>query len=224
MIPARFAPVLAELAPLAERFAAAGHRLYLVGGTVRDLLLGGDGRRLTTSTSPPTPGRRRSRRCSRGWADAVWTQGERFGTIGARRDRPDGTTRTVEITTFRAEALRRRLAQAATSRSPTTIEADLGRRDFTINAMALELTATRRRRRSSTRTAAPPTSPRRRCARRWPPEISFDDDPLRMLRAARFIARFGLHAGARAGRRGASSAASGWRSCRPSGSATSSTS
>src|SRR6478736_5983418 len=99
MVPARFAPVLAELAPLAERFAAAGHRLYLVGGAVRDLLLGagkpGD-RDLTTAARP-----NEVKAMLRGWADSIWTQGERFGTIGARRDRDDGSALTVEITTFR---------------------------------------------------------------------------------------------------------------------------
>ena len=104
MVPARIAAVLAELAPLGERFAAAGHRLYLVGGAVRDLLVGGDGtagdRDLTTDAHPGAV-----KQLLRGWADAVWTQGERFGTIGARRDRPDGTSLTVEITTFSTTAI-----------------------------------------------------------------------------------------------------------------------
>src|SRR5262245_54390033 len=102
MVPARFAPVLAELAPLAERFAAAGHRLYLVGGAVRDLLVGGEeltgDRDLTTGARPGDV-----KELLRGWADAVWTQGERFGTIGARHHLPDGSSLTVEITTFRGE-------------------------------------------------------------------------------------------------------------------------
>jgi poly(A) polymerase len=188
MVPARIAAVLAELAPLGERFAAADRRLYLVGGAVRDLLLGGDAgagdRDLTTDARPD-----QVKQLLRGWADAVWTQGERFGTIGARRDRPDGTSLTVEITTFRGERY------DDDSRKPEvtfadTIEADLARRDFTINAMALELldedavlvdpyggAAD-----LATATLRTPLSP----------EISFDDDPLRMLRAARFIARFGL--------------------------------
>jgi poly(A) polymerase len=139
MVPARFAPVLDELAPLAERFAAAGHRLYLVGGAVRDMLLGvadpSNDRDLTTAARPDEV-----KALLRGWADAVWTQGERFGTIGARRARPDGEPLTVEITTFRGERY------AEDSRKPEvtfadTIEADLARRDFTINAMALELGA-----------------------------------------------------------------------------------
>src|SRR5690606_3658860 len=98
MIPDRFTPVLAELAPLAERFAAAGHRLYLVGGTVRDLLVGTERDEFdldfTTDARPAD-----IKMCLSGWANAVWTQGERFGTIGAKYN-----DRTYEITTFRAES------------------------------------------------------------------------------------------------------------------------
>jgi poly(A) polymerase len=191
VIPDRFAPVLAELTPLAERFAAAGHRLYLVGGAVRDLLLdqatdGGDFD-LTTDARPAEV-----KRLLGGWADAVWTQGERFGTIGARRTEDDRTTPTVvEITTFRGEAY------ADDSRKPHVtfaddIETDLGRRDFTINTMALEL-----RPDAADATLVDPFGGAGDLATgtlRTPlaPEISFSDDPLRMLRAARFIARFSL--------------------------------
>ncbi|MEO5900744.1 MAG: CCA tRNA nucleotidyltransferase, partial [Ilumatobacteraceae bacterium] len=85
MIPDRFLPVFAEMAPLTERFAAAGHRLYLVGGTVRDLLLGdADGLdRDFDATTDARPGQIKA--CLAGWADAIWTQGERFGTIGAKK-------------------------------------------------------------------------------------------------------------------------------------------
>jgi len=188
MVPARFAPVIDELTPLAERFAAAGHRLYLVGGAVRDLLLGVDeptgDRDLTTAARPDEV-----KVLLRGWAHAVWTQGERFGTIGARHDRPDGSSLVVEITTFRGERY------SDDSRKPEvtfadTIEADLARRDFTINAMALELAAGEVSLVDphggagdlATSTLRTPLSP----------SVSFDDDPLRMMRAARFIARFGL--------------------------------
>ena len=139
VIPERFAPVLRELAPLAERFRADGHRLYLVGGTVRDLLVA-DGKTdfdldLTTDARPPE-----IKACLEGWADAIWTQGEKFGTIGAnKRNDATGETRPYEITTFRAEAY------TDESRKPVVvfadeIDADLSRRDFTVNAMALELT------------------------------------------------------------------------------------
>src|SRR4029077_11908655 len=105
VVPERFSPVLAELAPLAARFHASGHRLYLVGGLVRDLLLGTVAGSfdvdLTTDARPD-----QVKRVLDGWADAVWTQGEQFGTIGARRRLTSGTDRTYEITTFRAEAYR----------------------------------------------------------------------------------------------------------------------
>ncbi len=184
MIPDRFTPVLAELAPLAERFESAGHRLYLVGGTVRDLLM--DDQRddfdldLTTDARPE-----QIKDCLTGWATALWTQGERFGTIGAKYGE-----RVYEITTFRAESY------TDDSRKPHVtyaddIETDLGRRDFTINAMALELTG------DGTPTLVDPyggTVDLLQKVLRTPlgPEVSFSDDPLRMLRAARFIARFEL--------------------------------
>ena len=184
MIPDRFAPVLAELAPLAERFGARGHRLYLVGGSVRDLLIdtGRDDYDLdfTTDARPSD-----IKRCLEGFADAVWTQGERFGTIGAKRGE-----RVYEITTFRAESY------ADDSRKPHVtyaddIETDLSRRDFTVNATALEVTP------GQAPTLIDPfggVADLLRKVLRTPlgPEVSFSDDPLRMLRAARFIARFDL--------------------------------
>jgi poly(A) polymerase len=183
VIPDRFRPVLDELSPLSERFAARGHRLYLVGGTVRDLLIGDDRDDYdfdATTTARPAE----IKECLAGWADAVWTQGERFGTIGASKD-----GRTYEITTHRAEAYN------DDSRKPHVefaddIATDLSRRDFTINAMALELTSASPSLVDpfggaadlATRTLRTPLSP----------EVSFSDDPLRMLRAARFIARYQL--------------------------------
>ncbi len=181
MIPPRWQPVLDESAPIAERFTDAGKRIYLVGGIVRDLLLGRESRDpdfdFTTDARPAE-----TKAILDGFADAVWDQGERFGTIGAKVG-----GRTVEITTHRAEAYR------PDSRKPDVefsgeIEADLSRRDFTVNAMALslpdpvlvdpfggaeDLAAGRLR---------TPTGP----------ESSFSDDPLRMMRAARFVAGYGL--------------------------------
>ena len=185
MIPARFQPILEELEPLGTRFRAAGFRLYLVGGSVRDLLAGEAADDfdfdLTTDARPD-----QIKQVLRGWADSVWTQGERFGTIGAGRRGPAGV-RTYEITTHRAEAYQ------ADSRKPDVqfsdhIESDLSRRDFTINAMALEITG-------DTPTLVDPfdgaTDLLTRTLRTpLSPEESFSDDPLRMLRAARFIARF----------------------------------
>jgi poly(A) polymerase len=194
VVPDRFAPVLDELAPLADRFGAEGRRLYLVGGAVRDLLIGTDRPQfdldLTTDARPPE-----IKRLLDGWADAVWTQGEKFGTIGARHVRGDGSPQTVEITTFRAEAY------ADDSRKPHVtfaddVETDLSRRDFTVNAMALEL----RPGGDGAGHRAELVDPFGGAADlaagtlRTPlaPEVSFDDDPLRMLRAARFIAAYGL--------------------------------
>ena len=178
-----------ELHPLAERFAAAGHRLYLVGGTVRDLVAGDDRPAFdldATTTARPAE----IKRLIADWADAVWTQGERFGTIGAMKEAPDGgEPRIYEITTHRAEAY------ASDSRKPDVVfsddvVADLSRRDFTVNAMAVEIT-----------TPAPvlvdPFGGAADLAAgvlRTPltPVESFGDDPLRMLRAARFLTRYGL--------------------------------
>ena len=132
--PERLQPVLAEVRPLADRFSAAGHRAYLVGGTVRDLLLADRSAAevdfdLTTDALPDE-----IERIVADWADAVWTQGKRFGTIGCKVG-----DRVFEITTHRAEAY------APDSRKPDVrfsrdVEADLSRRDFTVNAMALEVT------------------------------------------------------------------------------------
>jgi poly(A) polymerase len=185
VIPDRFGPVLDEVAPLASAFAAAGHRLYVVGGTVRDLLLGdaafttADDIDLTTSARPDE-----IKACLNGVAEAVWTQGERFGTIGARIG-----DRIYEITTFRAESY------TDDSRKPHVVyaddvETDLARRDFTVNAMALEVT-------SSAPVLVDPHDGAIDLATkvlRTPlsPEESFSDDPLRMLRAARFITRLDL--------------------------------
>ena len=179
MQPARFEAVVAELAPITAAFAAAGHHLYIVGGTVRDLMLGRELATLdfdfTTDARPEVV-----KSLLDGRVDAVWTQGERFGTIAAKRG-----GRTLEITTHRAEAY------SPDSRKPDvqfsdSVQTDLSRRDFTINAMALELTT------PSPQLVDPYGGLDDLMARRLrtplSPEISFSDDPLRMLRAARFIA------------------------------------
>jgi poly(A) polymerase len=187
VIPTRVRPILDECLPLTERFAAAGHRLYLVGGIVRDLLLDRPLERpdldFTTDARPE-----QTRAVLGDWADAVWDQGARFGTIGARVG-----DRILEITTHRAEAY------DPDSRKPEVlyaddVEADLARRDFTVNAMALEL-------RPDTDGVPALVDPfdgvadllvHRRLRTPLTPEESFSDDPLRMLRAARFIAGYGL--------------------------------
>jgi poly(A) polymerase len=187
VIPERLRPLLAETAPLAARFVDADHQAYLVGGIVRDLLLGRElgpdvDIDLTTDARPAD-----TKRVVSGWADQLWTQGERFGTIGVSKG-----GRTYEITTHRAEAY------VPDSRKPSVefadaIEADLSRRDFTVNAMALRLGG------------SPDEEPELidpfggaadlvAGVLRTPlsPAESFSDDPLRMLRAARFVAGYGL--------------------------------
>src|SRR6201991_4954326 len=169
----RVSPIADELG---RRFADAGHELHLVGGSVRDALLGrlGDDLDFCTDAHPE-----QTLAVVHGWADAIWETGREFGTIGVQRD---GLR--IEITTFRAEAY------DGVTRNPvvqygTNLLDDLQRRDFTMNAMAVsvpghvftdpygglaDLSA------QVIRTPAAPAT-------------SFSDDPLRMLRAARFAAK-----------------------------------
>jgi poly(A) polymerase len=181
VIPERWQPVLDEARPLAERFVEAGHHVYLVGGIVRDLLVGrqrdAPDLDLTTDARPD-----QIKQVVSGWADALWTQGERFGTIGVKKG-----DRTFEITTHRAEAY------TPDSRKPTVefadaVEADLSRRDFTVNALAVAL--------PEVRLIDPFDGAGDLAAGRLrtplDPEVSFSDDPLRMMRAARFIAGYDL--------------------------------
>jgi poly(A) polymerase len=172
----RVAPVVDELG---ARFADAGEEIALVGGPVRDAMLGRLQNDLdfTTSARPEV-----TERLLKGWADAIWDMGRAFGTIGCRRGQWQ-----VEITTYRSEKY------DPTSRKPSvdygdTLAGDLGRRDFTVNAMAVALPG---------REFEDPygglvdlshgvlRTPGR-------PEDSFSDDPLRMMRAARFAAQLGF--------------------------------
>lgn len=187
MIPERVRPVVEETAELTARFVAAGKRIYIVGGTVRDAVVGPPGGGepfgrdadidLTTDALPDE-----IESLVGGWAEAVWLQGKRFGTIGCRR-----AGRRFEITTHRAEAY------LPESRKPDVqfgddIGADLSRRDFTVNAMALALPAVE--------LIDPYDGLGDLAARRLrtplDPTVSFSDDPLRMLRAARFLAGYAL--------------------------------
>ncbi len=181
MIPDRLRPLVAETADLAARFSDAGHRIYLVGGVVRDAVLGrlhdDNDLDFTTDARPEE-----TEALVRDWADAVWTQGARFGTIGVRVGE-----RRLEITTHRAEAYRPDSRKPAVTYAEA-VEADLSRRDFTVNAMALSLPDL---------TLVDPFDGVADLAAgrlRTPlaSEESFTDDPLRMLRAARFIAGYGL--------------------------------
>ncbi len=174
--------IIAETAELTRRFVDAGHRVFLVGGIVRDIELDRDlsGRVDIDLTTDATPDQTKA--MVGPLADALWLQGERFGTIGARLG-----DRAYEITTHRSEVY------DADSRKPkvefsTAIEADLSRRDFTVNAMAVEL--------PSGELIDPFGGKADLSARvlRTPldPVVSFGDDPLRMMRAARFVAGYGL--------------------------------
>jgi len=171
--------------PVAERFGQAGYRLFLVGGVVRDLVvareldrpLSGNDIDLTTEARPEE-----IKRLLVPLADVIWDQGARFGTIGAKVG-----GRAIEITTHRAEAY------DPDSRKPMVtfgddISDDLARRDFTINAAAIELPT------GALHDPHGGLDDLRKRLLRTPlsPEVSFTDDPLRMLRAARFIPRFGL--------------------------------
>ena len=174
-------PLLEETANLAELFAAQGKRLFLVGGAVRDLLLGQDlasaDLDFTTDALPEE-----IKQIVEPVASSLWTQGEKFGTIGCVIN-----GRGCEITTHRREAYDH------DSRKPAVvfgkdISEDLARRDFTINAIAVELPEGtlvdpfEGASALSERVLATPLSA----------EESFSDDPLRMLRAARFVAQFNL--------------------------------
>jgi poly(A) polymerase len=177
------AALLREQVPAAEEigrlFARHGYELALVGGPVRDVFLGerpGD-LDLTTDATPD-----QVLATIKGWADKVWTIGIAFGTVGLRK----GST-VLEITTYRSEQY------GLTSRKPDvqygqSLEEDLSRRDFTINAMAARLPDYQ---------IADPfggfDALREKMLRTpGPPEQSFGDDPLRILRAARFAARLGF--------------------------------
>jgi poly(A) polymerase len=172
----RAAPVVEEVG---RRFADAGHEVALVGGSVRDALLGGLGHDLdfTTSALPDE-----IERLLDGWADARWDVGREFGTLGARV----GDWQ-LEITTYRSESY------DPTSRKPQvqygdSLVGDLSRRDFTVNSMAVAL---------PTLELVDPFGGLDDAARgvlRTPstPERSFGDDPLRMMRAARFAAQLGF--------------------------------
>jgi len=183
MIPERFRPLVDATAVLARRFEAAGHHLYLVGGSVRDAFATVDTMAaqrdidLTTDAEPDD-----IERVVKGWADAVWLQGKRFGTVGCAKA---GVR--YEVTTFRADVYN------PDSRKPEvsygdSVEVDLARRDFTVNAVALRL--------PDLELVDPFDGLADLAARRLrtpqAPEVSFADDPLRMLRAARFIAGLGL--------------------------------
>ncbi|WP_374454900.1 CCA tRNA nucleotidyltransferase [Nocardioides sp.] len=164
---------------LGARFADAGEELALVGGPVRDAMIGRLQNDLdfTTSARPET-----TEKLLSGWADAIWDMGRDFGTIGCRK----GPWQ-VEITTYRSESY------DPSSRKPDvdfgdTLAGDLGRRDFSVNSMAVRVPS---------RDFVDPFGGIVDLAERvlrtpGAPEDSFSDDPLRMMRAARFAAQLGF--------------------------------
>jgi poly(A) polymerase len=169
-------PAAAEIGRL---FAGHGYELALVGGPVRDVFLGqrpGD-LDLTTNATPE-----QVLEMTEGWADRTWTVGIAFGTVGLRKGNS-----VFEITTYRSEQYGR------TSRKPAvqygrSLEEDLGRRDFTINAMAARLPGY-----EFTDPYRGFDALREKVLRTpGPPEQAFGDDPLRILRAARFAAKLGF--------------------------------
>ena len=177
----RLAPVLPLLTELGSRFEDAGHEIALVGGPVRDAFLGRVPPDLdfTTSARPE-----QTEAILAKWADNHWDVGRAFGTIGARK-----RGHVVEVTTYRADAYDR------TSRKPVVafgdnLLDDLLRRDFTINSMAIRL--------PSLEFVDPHSGLTDLAVRalRTPgsPEMSFADDPLRMMRAARFVSQLGFEA------------------------------
>jgi poly(A) polymerase len=184
-VPERLRPLLEPESPLqdlARRFQAEGHSLHLVGGSVRDALLGvskpDSDYDLTTDARPDAV-----LELVRGWADHVWLQGQAYGTIGGAK----GDMR-VEVTTFRAEVYRPESRKPAVTFADS-LETDLSRRDFTVNAMAISL--------PEPQLADPyggldDLMVHKRLRTPLDPEVSFLDDPLRMMRAARFMAGLGL--------------------------------
>jgi poly(A) polymerase len=175
----RHADILRELGSL---FAVAGHELYLVGGSVRDAAL----QRLSADLDFATDARpEQLQQILRPWADALWDTGIEFGTIGAGK----GDHR-LEITTFRADRYDR-VSRNPQVRFGNRLDEDLVRRDFTVNAMAVHITPAgagefvdplgglAALRAGVLDTPAAPSE-------------SFGDDPLRMLRAARFVSQLGF--------------------------------
>lgn len=176
----RVAPVAGELG---ERFADAGHPLHLVGGSVRDAFLGrlGDDLDFTTAARPE-----QVQALLDGWAEATWDTGIAFGTVGAQR-----RGFRIEITTYRAEAYDR------TSRNPVvsygdSLADDLARRDFAVNAMAVALPDWRSPDAFVDLHGGMQDLEAQRLRTPGRPEDSFGDDPLRMLRAARFASQLGF--------------------------------
>jgi poly(A) polymerase len=177
-------PVLTEVG---RRFTAAGFEVHLVGGSVRDALLAAaaaDGPRMPGDLDLTTDARpEQVLELLRGWAGSTWNTGIAFGTVGA-----EVRGQRLEITTFRADRYDRESRNPEVAWGDSLVD-DLQRRDFTVNAMAVSL--------GPDRTVTDPFGGlgdlmRRRLRTPGPAVDSFADDPLRMLRAVRFVAQLGL--------------------------------
>jgi poly(A) polymerase len=170
-------PIATELG---ERFRLAGHELYLVGGVVRDLLLGRDHWDNLDFATDALP--RQTLVILKGWGDSRSLIGATYGTVGAR----DGET-LVEVTTYREEVYREERRQPVVTFG-TDLQTDLSRRDFTVNAMAVRL--------PEGDFVDPFGGVKDLASKRLDtplePEVAFSDDPLRMVRAARFVAQYEL--------------------------------
>lgn len=170
---------------LGRRFAQEGYELALVGGPVRDMLLHRRSHDLDFCSSARPE---QFEPILRHWGrDGFWDMGRKFGTLGAMRRRDDGTLVKVEVTTYRSDVY------DPSSRKPEvnyghSLEGDLSRRDFTVNSMALCVPDLR---------FVDPFGGAADLAKgvlRTPvdPRQSFEDDPLRMMRAIRFVAQLGF--------------------------------
>ena len=172
------------LREIGGRFAVAGRELYLVGGSVRDAVLG----RLTSDLDFTTDARPDEvQHILRPWAEAMWDTGIDFGTVGAAK-----AGHRLEITTFRADSYDQ-VSRNPQVRFGDSLAEDLVRRDFTANAMAVRITATGPGEFQDPLGGL--TAIRNRVLDTpAEPSVSFGDDPLRMLRAARFVSqlRFGV--------------------------------
>ncbi|OBI79345.1 CCA tRNA nucleotidyltransferase [Mycobacterium sp. E740] len=172
----RHGGVLRELGRL---FASAGHELYLVGGSVRDALLD---RPLTDLDFTTDARPEQMQKLLRPWADSLWDTGIEFGTLGVGKDELR-----LEITTYRADSYDQ-VSRNPEVRFGDSLDDDLRRRDFTVNAMAVRVTAD-----GATGFHDPLNGLAALRAKTLDtpagPEVSFGDDPLRMLRAARFVSQ-----------------------------------